>query len=45
MKNSFIHFTKQYGGQVFVVYSQEEKIKNVEVIAQIAAEIELLSKK
>ena len=45
MKNSFIDFTKQYGGQVFVIYSQEEKIRNVEVIAQIAAEIELLSKK
>lgn len=44
MKNSFISFTKQYGGQVFVVYGQEEKIKNIEVIAQIAAEIELLSK-
>ncbi len=42
MKNSFINFTKQYGGQVFVVYSQEEKIKNMEVIAQIAAEVELL---
>ena len=45
MKNSFINFTKQYGGQVFVVYSQEEKIKNLEVIAQIAAEIELLLQK
>ncbi len=44
MKASFISFTKQYGGQVFVVYSIDDKIKNAEVIAQIAAEIEILSK-
>ena len=43
MKASFIHFTKQYGGQVFVVYSIDDKIKNLEVLAQIAAEIEILS--
>ncbi len=44
MKASFINFTKKYAGQVYVVYSIEDKIKNIEVIAQIAAEIELLSK-
>jgi hypothetical protein len=44
MKASFISFTKKYGGQVYVVYSIDDKIKNVEVIAQIGAEIELLSK-
>ena len=44
MKASFISFTKKYGGQVYVAYSIDDKIKNVEVIAQIAAEIELLSK-
>ena len=43
MKASFINFTKQYGGQVFVVYSIDDKIKNVEVIAQMAAEIERIS--
>jgi hypothetical protein len=43
MKASFTSFTKQYGGQVFVVYSIDDKIKNQEVIAQIAAEIKLLS--
>ena len=44
MKASFMNFTEQYGGQVFVVYSVDDKIKNTEVLAQIAAEIELLSK-
>ena len=44
MKASFMNFTKKYGGQVFVVYSIEDKIKNLEVIAQIAVEIGLLSK-
>ena len=44
MKVSFIDFSKKYGGQVYVVYSIDDKIKNVEVVAQIAAEIELLSK-
>jgi len=44
MKASFISFTEEYGGQVFVVYSIDDKIKNLEVIAQIAAEIVLLSK-
>ena len=44
MKASFINFTKQYGGQVFVVYSIDDKIKNLEVVAQIAAEIGLLKR-
>jgi hypothetical protein len=44
MKASFINFTNKYGGQVFVVYSIDDKIKNLEVIAQIAVEIVLLSK-
>lgn len=44
MKASFINFTKKYGGQVYIVYSIDDKIKNAEVIAQIAVEIELLSK-
>jgi hypothetical protein len=43
MKASFIDFSKKYGGNVFVVYSEKEKIKNEEVIGQIAAEIKLLS--
>lgn len=44
MKASFISFTEKYHGQVFVVYSIDDKIKNLEVTAQIAAEIVLLSK-
>ena len=44
MKASFKDFSKKHGGNVFVVFSEKEKIKNNEVIAQIAAEIELLSK-
>ena len=44
MKASFIEFSQKFGGNVFVIYSEKEKIKNEEVIGQIAAEIELLSK-
>lgn len=44
MKASFTDFSKKFGGNVFVVFSEKEKIKNEEVIEQIAAEIELLSK-
>lgn len=43
MKASFVNFIRQYGGQVFVVYSLDDKIKNTEVLAQIAAEIERLT--
>lgn len=44
MKASFTDFSKKFGGNVFVVFSEKEKIKNEEIIGQIAAEIELLSK-
>ncbi|HTN05720.1 MjaI family restriction endonuclease [Agriterribacter sp.] len=44
MKASFINFSKKFGGNVFVVFSEKEKIKNVEVIGQIAAEVALLSR-
>ncbi|MBL7700880.1 MAG: hypothetical protein JNM14_01410 [Ferruginibacter sp.] len=43
MKASFIDFSQKYGGNVFVIYSEKEKIKNEEVIGQIATEIKLLS--
>jgi hypothetical protein len=43
MKASFRDFSKEYGGNVFVVFSEKEKIINEEVIGQIAAEILLLS--
>ncbi len=44
MKASFDEFTKKFGGQVFVVFSVDDKIKNEEVINQIATEIKRLSK-
>lgn len=43
MKASFADFTKKFGGQVFVVFSIDDKIKNEEVIGQIAAEIKRLT--
>jgi MjaI restriction endonuclease len=42
MKASFTDFTKKYGGQVFVVFSIDDKIKNEEVIEQIGIEINRL---
>lgn len=44
MKASFSDFTKKFGGQVFVVFSIDDKIKNEEVIDQIANEIKRLTK-
>ena len=44
MKASFTDFSKKFSENVFVVFSEKEKIKNEEVIGQIATEIVLLSK-
>lgn len=44
MKASFDDFTKKFGGQVFVVFSIDDKIKNDEVVGQIADEIKRLTK-
>lgn len=44
MKASFDDFTKKFGGQVFVVFSIDDKIRNEEVIEQIAQEIKRLTK-
>lgn len=44
MKASFDDFTKKFGGQVFIVFSIDDKIKNEEVIEQIAQEIKRLMK-
>lgn len=44
MKASFDDFTKKYGGKVFVVFSNDDKIINDEVVGQIAEEIKRLSK-
>lgn len=44
MKASFSDFTEKFGGQVFVVFSIDDKIKNEEVIEQIAVEIKRLGR-
>lgn len=44
MKFSFSDFTKKFGGKVFVVYSEKEKITNEEVIEQIVLEIKRLGR-
>lgn len=44
MKASFDDFTKKFGGRVFVVFSIDDKIKNEEVVEQIAQEIKRLMK-
>jgi len=43
MKASFSDFTKKFGGQVFVVFSIDDKIKNEDVIGLIADEIKRLT--
>jgi MjaI restriction endonuclease len=42
MKNSFSNFTKKFGGNVFVVFSVDDKISNAVVIKEIADEIKRL---
>lgn len=42
MKGSFDEFSKKFGGQVFVVFSIDDKIANEEVIEQINNEINRL---
>jgi MjaI restriction endonuclease len=42
MKASFADFTDKYSGKVFIVFSIDDKIKNEEVIEQIANEIKRL---
>ncbi|NUM80835.1 MjaI family restriction endonuclease [bacterium] len=44
MKASFDEFSKEFGGRVFIVFSVDDKIKNEEVVEQIAGEIKRLSK-
>ncbi len=43
MQNSFKEFQEKYGGQVFIIYSVDEKILNKDVYDKIATEIERLS--
>lgn len=42
MKASFEEFTEQFGGKVFIIFCEKEKIKNEEVVVQIAEEIKRL---
>lgn len=42
MKASFEEFTEQFGGKVFIIFCEKEKIKNEEVIGQIEEEIKRL---
>ena len=42
MKNSFANFTEKFGGNVFVVFSVDDKISNAVVINEIADEIKRL---
>ena len=44
MKASFADFTEKFGGNVFVVFSVDDKIQNKEVIDEIAVEIERISR-
>lgn len=44
MRASFNDFTEKFGGQVFIIFSIDDIIKNEEVIEQIANEIKRLSK-
>jgi hypothetical protein len=44
MKASFTAFTNKFGGQVFIVFSIDDKIKNEEVVEQIANEIKRLNR-
>jgi len=44
MEQSFRDFEEQFGGKVFIVFSVEDKIKNIAVIAEIKKEIERLKK-
>lgn len=44
MKASFADFSQRFGGQVFVVFSVDDKIQNEDVVPQIADEINRLGK-
>lgn len=43
MKASFDEFTKIFSGKVFIVFSVDDKIQNIEVVEQIAEEIKRLN--
>ncbi|MBI4822733.1 MAG: MjaI family restriction endonuclease [Nitrospirae bacterium] len=39
MKASFEEFTERFGGKVFIIFCEKEKIKNKEVVREIEAEV------
>jgi hypothetical protein len=43
MRASFNDFTEKYGGKVFIIFSIDDDIKNIEVIEEIRTEIKRLS--
>ncbi len=42
MKASFKEFEQKYGGKVFIIYSVDDEIKNIEVLEEIEKEIKIL---
>ena len=44
MKASFIEFERNFGGKVFIIFSEDDKIKNEEILKEIESEIEKLKK-
>jgi hypothetical protein len=43
MKSSFNNFMKKFGGNVFIIFSIDDKIVNIQVVKEIREEIERLS--
>lgn len=43
MKASFADFNQKYGGNVFIIFSEKEKISNQNILEKIAAEINRLT--
>lgn len=43
MKNSFENFTNKFGGKVFVIFSVDDKIANVDVLKDITSEIKRMN--
>jgi len=44
MKESFRSFEQKYGGKVFIIFSVDDEIKNIEVLKEIEKEIARLKK-
>ena len=44
MKASFREFERKYGGKVFIIFSVDDEIKNMEVLKEIRKEIERLKR-